>query len=116
MQQRAALSGGNLPPRRRTAGHIREAGEIAVRAELCCYLICYRADNYFTIASVEEDHVPEDSMRQHRSGSLEQLAARLKKYYLYPIIYLQANILWFSGDSFSVGGSCEKISGAWVFA
>lgn len=34
MQQRAALSGGNLPPRRRTVGHIREAGAITIRAEL----------------------------------------------------------------------------------
>lgn len=65
---------------------------------------------------VEEDYLPKDLMLQCRSGSLEQLAAQLEKYYLCPIIYLQKNILWFSGDSYSVGGSCEKISRAWVFA
>lgn len=55
-------------------------------------------------------------MLRRRSGSLEQLAAQLYKYYLCPNIYLQKTILWFSGDSYSAGGSCERSSRAWVFA
>lgn len=115
-----AVSGGNLPQAGRRRGAVLEAGEIIVGGEFSGI----QSVTLWTITSqsplrshwVEEDRLLRDWTLRRRSGSVEQLAAQLYKYYLCPRIYLQKNILWFSGDSYSAGGSCEKTSKARVFA
>lgn len=92
------------------AGRIREVGEFGVKGQPSDSQSVTVRTNFTINGAVKVYQRLVDPC--YRRGTLEELAAWLWKYEVFPNIYLQTNILWFSGDLYSAGGSCEKDSRA----